>query len=76
MQIENKLAVIILCGGKGTRLGAKFKNTNNAIFLNSYHQRIGKNKYCMFFWLFINRKIFKKNIKKKHNFNRVSKFYA
>ena len=31
MQIENKLAVLILCGGKGTRLGTKFKNTNKSL---------------------------------------------
>ena len=31
MPIENKLAVLILCGGKGTRLGTKFKNTNKSL---------------------------------------------
>ena len=31
MLIKNKLAVLILCGGKGTRLGTKFKNTNKSL---------------------------------------------
>jgi D-glycero-alpha-D-manno-heptose 1-phosphate guanylyltransferase len=31
MQIENKLAVLILCGGKGTRLGINFKNNNKSL---------------------------------------------
>ncbi len=31
MYKKNKIAAIILCGGKGTRLGPKFKNTNKSL---------------------------------------------
>ena len=31
MYKTNKIAAIILCGGKGTRLGPKFKNTNKSL---------------------------------------------
>jgi NDP-sugar pyrophosphorylase family protein len=31
MDKKNKIAAIILCGGKGTRLGLKFKNTNKSL---------------------------------------------
>ena len=28
---KKRIAAIILCGGKGTRLGQKFKNTNKSL---------------------------------------------
>ena len=31
MSFANKVAALILCGGKGTRLGPNFKNTNKSL---------------------------------------------
>ena len=48
MQIANNLAVLILCGGKGTRLGAKFKDTNKSLIKIDNKTLISRNINYLF----------------------------
>ena len=48
MEIANKLAIIILCGGKGTRLGTKFKNTNKSLIKVGNETLISRNINYLF----------------------------
>ena len=48
MEIANKLAIIILCGGKGTRLGTKFKNTNKSLIKIDNKTLISRNINYLF----------------------------
>ena len=54
MQIESKVAVLILCGGKGTRLGAKFKNNNKSLIKIQDKTLISRNINYLFKQNFFN----------------------
>ena len=77
MSSHNKLVVLILCGGKGTRLGLKFKNNNKSLIKIKNKTLISSNIHYLFNQNFSNifvltghahkkvEKEVKKNFKKK-----------
>jgi ADP-glucose pyrophosphorylase len=54
MKLSNNVAVLILCGGKGTRLGIKFKNNNKSLIKIQNKTLISRNINYLFNQDFLN----------------------